>query len=107
MYVIVASFKKLPCLTPTEPRSLFNFFVILSAGADPGFLEKGVHMYKGVGFRFADLSHFSYKSHENYFIFVGYLKTGGGGGGRGWFPWPSSGPATGLESIFSLATCKI
>ena len=24
------------------------------SGVDPGFLEKGVHMYKCVGFRYAD-----------------------------------------------------
>ena len=28
------------------------------AGADPGFLERGVHMYKGVGVRFADFISF-------------------------------------------------
>ena len=29
------------------------------AGADPEFLEKGVHMYKVVGVRFADFISFS------------------------------------------------
>ena len=29
------------------------------AGADPGFLEKGVHIYKGVGFALLILSYFS------------------------------------------------
>ena len=36
---------------------LITPFIDLS-GADPGFLEKGVDMYKKVGVRYADLSHF-------------------------------------------------
>ena len=31
-----------------------------SAGSDPGFLERGVHMYKGVGFAWLILSIFYY-----------------------------------------------
>ena len=42
----------------------------------------GVHMYKGVGVRFAHLillfSNISLR--PNYFNFIGYLKTGRGGG---------------------------
>ena len=47
-------------------------------------------MYKGMGFAWLILCHFPLISHENeknlasltpnYFIFIGYLKTGGGGG---------------------------
>ena len=32
---------------------------ITYTGADPVFLERGVHMYKGVGFTLLILSHFS------------------------------------------------
>ena len=51
-----------------------------TAGADPGFLERG-----GGGVLLI-LTHFSKVSHENeiiwshYFIFIGYLKTGAGRG---------------------------
>ena len=52
------------------------------AGAEPRFLERGVHMFKRVGFALLILSHFSEISHgndnlvslrPNYFIFIGYL----------------------------------
>ena len=39
---------------------------------------KGVHIYKEVGVRFADFISFFLKLRPNYFIFIGYLKTGRG-----------------------------
>ena len=46
-------------------------------------LEKGAHMYKRMGFALLILSHYlKYPMRPNYFIFIGYLKTGGGGARR-------------------------
>ena len=43
-----------------ENMSLKTFGYQETPGADPGFLEMGVHMYKGVGvFALLSLSHFS------------------------------------------------
>ena len=52
-----------------------------NAGADRGFLERGfIYIYiKGWGFALLIVSLFS---EIPYFIFIGYLKTGGGGGER-------------------------
>ena len=65
---------------------------------------KGVHMYKGVGVRFADfISFFSnipwkwnnlVSLRPNYFTFIGYLKRGLGWRGSNDPPWTSSGFAT-------------
>ena len=41
---------------------------VKSSVADPGFLERGVHMYNGVGFALLIFSHFSKVSHENEII---------------------------------------
>ena len=68
IHVIVASIKKVPCLTPTEPRSLFSFFVILSAGADPGFLERGFICITVCVFALLNLSYFTYISLETEII---------------------------------------
>ena len=56
--------------------------------AGPGFLKKWVHMYNGVGVRFDDFIYFFLNIpwkwntlvslRPNSFIFMGYLKTGGG-----------------------------
>ena len=53
------------------------------AGAGSGFLEREFICIKVLGFALLILSHFSLISHENerrpdYFIFIGYFKTGGG-----------------------------
>ena len=57
-------------------------------GADPG---KGVHMYRGVGVRFADFISFVLMG-PNYFIFIGYLKTCCMGMGCGLTPEPPLDP---------------
>ena len=59
---------------------------------------KGVHMYKGVGVRFADWIYFSLNIpwkwnnlvslRPNYFIFIGYLKNWGQGGVKANLPNP-------------------
>ena len=62
----------------------------ISTGTDPGFLERGFIYIKDVGVRFADVISFFLNIprkwnnlvslRPNYFIFMGYLKTGRGGG---------------------------
>ena len=68
--------------------------------------QRGFIIYKGVGFHFADFISFFlsilWKRNNlvslkpNYFIFIGHLKMGGGGGGEGGWanPWNSSGSTT-------------
>ena len=83
----------LRCLFCTQ--LVFEFFEHLLYSfvftvADPGFLEKGVHMYEGVGVRFADFLLFFLNIiwkwnnlvsvRPKYFIFIGYLRTGDGEG---------------------------
>ena len=71
-------------------------------GADLGFLERGVLMYKSVGVPFADfISFFSnipwkwnnlISLRPNYFIFIGYLNLGGMDGGSSKPPEPPLDP---------------
>ena len=69
-----------------------NLGMLKYPGADPEFLQWGFICIKVWGFALLILSHFSSISYENeiiwshlrpnYFIFIGYLKTGQGGGLR-------------------------
>ena len=48
------------CRKPIFPKGQYmKKYQHHTAGADPGFLEKGVHMYKVWGFALLILSHFS------------------------------------------------
>ena len=74
------------------------------AGANPGFLEKGIRMLKGMGVRSADIISFFLKylmkmkfvsRRLNYSILKGYLEKGvAPGGWFKWSPWISSVSAT-------------
>ena len=65
-------------------------YVIKMSGGGSRISGKGVHIYKSVGVRFVDFISFFVNIpwkwnnlvslRPNYFIFIGYLKTGGGGG---------------------------
>ena len=68
-----------------------NHRLVAYTGADPRFLERGFISITVLGFALLILSHFSLISHENeiiwstrpnYFIFIGYLKSGKGEGVR-------------------------
>ena len=65
-----------------EQVHIYRITYIRGGSRIPG---KGVHMYKGVGVRFADLILLKYPMvslRPNYFISIGYLKTGAGRGVR-------------------------
>ena len=69
---------------------VISSLVSISSGADPGFLEKGVHMYV-VGGSLCWFYHFFLKypikmkqfGFTNYFIFIWHLEGGGGKGVQG------------------------
>ena len=68
----------------------FCEYAISTTWADPGFLEKVFICINGWGVHFVDFISFNQISHVNdiiwyktkLFHFLGYLKTGGGGGGE-------------------------
>ena len=93
-----------------------------SQGRIQHFCKRGSYI-KVWGFALLILSQFSYNFpwkwnnlvslRSNYFIFIGYLKTGGGGGGRGnplWFRhcvWSSKTlPRWKVPEFLELVTCK-
>ena len=80
---MLTNYKKVFALYgPPSPENLHSEFLTKRGGSR--ISGKGVHIYKGLGVRFADFISFFLKYsmiEAKFFHFHGILKTGGGGGG--------------------------